>query len=76
MTHGSIALTSKTPGKLIEKALDVVSTGIGMPQFINADVMLKRALHLWGHNNRVGTRGDFVAAGIVRYLKHTDEHAK
>jgi len=50
MTHGSIALTSKTPGKLIEKALDVVSTGIGMPQFINADVMLKRALHLCGHN--------------------------
>ena len=44
----SCALTSKTPGKFIEKVLDCIATGVGMPQFVNADVMVERALYLWG----------------------------
>jgi formate C-acetyltransferase len=50
----SLCLTSKTPGKLIEKTLDCIATGVGMPQFVNADVMVKRALHLWGNTKRAG----------------------
>ena len=30
----------------------VIGTGVGMPQFVNADIMLKRALYLWGHTER------------------------
>jgi trans-4-hydroxy-L-proline dehydratase len=30
------ALTPHEPGKLIEKVLDVIGTGVGMPQFVNA----------------------------------------
>ena len=48
------ALTPHTPGKLIEKVLDVIGTGVGLPQFVNADTMMKRALHLWGHTERNG----------------------
>ena len=29
-------------------------TGLGMPQFLNAEVMFKRALHLWGYTERMG----------------------
>ena len=50
----SCALTPKTPGRFLEKVLDCIGTGVGMPQFVNADVMMKRALHLWGHSDRVG----------------------
>ena len=31
-------------GKFLEKVLDVIGTGVGMPQFVNGEVMLKRAL--------------------------------
>ena len=44
----SCALTQYTPGKFLEKVLDVIGTGVGMPQFVNADVMLKRALQSVG----------------------------
>ncbi len=39
--------TEKMSGKFIEKVLDVIGTGIGMPQFVNGDVMVKRALNLF-----------------------------
>ena len=50
----SCALTPKTPGKFIEKVLDCIATGVGMPQFVNADVMVERALHLWGNTKQGG----------------------
>ena len=39
--------SSKSPGKLIEKVLDVISTGTGMPQIVSAEAMMKRALYNW-----------------------------
>ena len=37
--------TERMSGKFLEKVLDVIGTGIGMPQFVNGDVMVKRALN-------------------------------
>lgn len=76
----SLALTPRTNGKLIEKVLDVIGTGIGLPQFINADVMMKRALHLWGHTERVGelplgkARRTCVGACVGSYLPYETGH--
>ena len=36
--------TEKMSGKFLEKVLDVIGTGIGMPQFVNGEVMMIRAL--------------------------------
>jgi len=76
----SCALTPCTSGKLIEKVLDVIGTGIGLPQFVNADVMMKRALHLWGHSDRVGdlplskARRTCVGACVGSYLPYETGH--
>jgi len=76
----SCALTPRTSGKFIEKVLDVIGTGVGMPQFVNADVMMKRALHLWGHNDRVGdlplskARRSCVGACVGSYLPYETGH--
>ena len=35
------AMAEGTSGKTIEKVLDVIATGVGMPQFVNPDIMLK-----------------------------------
>ena len=40
--------TERMSGKFLEKVLDVIGTGIGMPQFVNGNVMMKRALNLFG----------------------------
>ncbi len=74
------ALTPQTPGKFIEKVLDVIGTGIGLPQFVNADVMMKRALHLWGHNDRVGdlplskARRTCIGACVGSYIPYETGH--
>ena len=76
----SCALTQYTPGKLLEKVLDVIGTGVGMPQFVNADVMLKRALYLWGHTDRVGdlplgkARRTCVGACVGSYIPYETGH--
>lgn len=76
----SCALTPNTSGKLIEKVLDVIGTGIGLPQFVNADVMMKRALHLWGHSERVGdlplskARRTCVGACVGSYIPYETGH--
>ena len=76
----SCALTEHTPGKFLEKVLDVIGTGVGMPQFVNADVMFKRALHLWGHNDRVGdlplekARRTCVGACVGSYIPYETGH--
>jgi formate C-acetyltransferase len=76
----SVALTPKTPGKFLEKVLDVIGTGVGMPQFVNADVMFKRALHLWGHTERNGdlpigkARRTCVGACVGSYIPYETGH--
>jgi formate C-acetyltransferase len=75
----SIAVTEKTPGKLLEKVLDCVAK-VGMPQFVNADVMLKRALYLWGHTERNGylplskARRTCVGACVGTYMPYETGH--
>ena len=44
----------KNAGQVPRKSPRCIGTGVGMPQFVNADVMMKRALHLWGHTERNG----------------------
>lgn len=74
------ALTPKTPGKFIEKALDVVSTGIGMPQFVNSEILIKRALHLWGYTERNGhmsmekARRTCIGACVGSYIPYETGH--
>jgi trans-4-hydroxy-L-proline dehydratase len=76
----SCALTPLTPGKFLEKVLDVIGTGVGMPQFVNADVMFKRALHLWGWTERNGyldlgkARRTCVGACVGSYIPYETGH--
>jgi pyruvate-formate lyase len=76
----SVALTEKTRGKFLEKVLDVIGTGIGMPQFVNADIMLKRALYQWGHTERNGdlplgkARRTCVGACVGSYIPYETGH--
>jgi len=76
----SCALTPKTPGKFLEKVLDCIGTGVGMPQFVNADVMVKRALHLWGYTERNGhmslekARRTCVGACVGSYVPYETGH--
>ncbi len=76
----SCALTPKTPGKFLEKVLDCIATGVGMPQFVNADVMFERALHLWGHTERKGdlplskARRTCVGACVGSYIPYETGH--
>jgi len=76
----SCALTSKTPGKFLEKVLDVIGTGVGMPQFLNADVMVQRALYLWGNTKNGGVlplgkaRRTCVGACVGSYVPYETGH--
>jgi pyruvate-formate lyase len=76
----SCAVTPHTPGKLLEKCLDVIDTGVGMPQFLNAEVMFKRALHLWGYTERMGhlpvgkARRTCVGACVGSYIPYETGH--
>ncbi len=76
----SCAVTEHTPGKFLEKCLDVIGTGVGMPQFLNADVMFKRALHLWGYTERIGhldlgkARRTCVGACVGSYIPYETGH--
>jgi len=55
----SCAYTERMSGKFLEKVLDVIGTGVGMPQFVNAEVMFKRALNLWaGPKERLSPIGE------------------
>ena len=65
---------------MIEKVLDCIDTGVGMPQFVNADVMMKRALYLWGHTERNGAlplgkaRRTCVGACVGSYIPYETGH--
>jgi len=75
----SLCYTNKTPGKLLEKVLDVIGTGIGMPQFVGGEVMMKRALHLWG-DSKAGklsvekARRTCVGACVGSYVPYETGH--
>ena len=75
----SCALTPYTPGKFLEKVLDVIGTGVGMPQFVNAEVMFKRALYLWGHTKAGDlplekARRTCVGACVGSYIPYETGH--
>jgi formate C-acetyltransferase len=71
--------TERMSGKFLEKVLDVIDTGVGMPQFVNADVMIKRALHLWT-NSKAGdltlekARRTCVGACVGSYIPYETGH--
>ena len=73
-------LTPKTPGKFIEKVLNVISTGIGMPQFVNPEIMVKRALYMWGYTERNGhmslekARRTCIGACVGSYIPYETGH--
>ena len=48
----SCCWTERMSGKFLEKVLDVIGTGVGMPQFVNGEVMIKRALNLFGDSKK------------------------
>jgi len=76
----SCCVTPQTPGKLLEKCFDVIGTGVGMPQFLNGEVMFKRALHLWGYTERMGhldlgkARRTCVGACVGSYIPYETGH--
>jgi len=76
----SCAYTERMSGKFLEKVLDVIGTGVGMPQFVNAEVMFKRALHLWGWTERNGylslekARRTCIGACVGSYIPYETGH--
>ena len=75
----SCVYTERMSGKFLEKVLDVIDTGVGMPQFVNGDVMIKRALHLWT-NSKAGdltlekARRTCVGACVGSYIPYETGH--
>ena len=70
--------TEKMSGKFLEKVLDVIDTGVGMPQFVNGDVMIKRALNLFA-NSKMGltlekARRTCIGACVGSYVPYETGH--
>ena len=65
-------------GKFLEKVLDVIDTGVGMPQFVNGDVMVKRALNLFGDSKKGCTlekaRRTCIGACVGSYIPYETGH--
>lgn len=75
----SLCYTNKTPGKLLEKVLDVIGTGIGMPQFVGGEAMVKRALYLWpeskaGKLSIEKARRTCIGACVGSYIPYETGH--
>ena len=74
----SCIYTDKLSGKFLEKVLDVINTGIGMPQFVNGDVMVTRALNLFGGSKKGITlekaRRTCVGACVGTYIPYETGH--
>ncbi len=71
--------TPKTPGKLLEKVLDVIGTGIGMPQFVSGEAMVKRALYNWpeskaGKLSLEKARRTCIGACVGSYIPYETGH--
>ncbi len=65
-------------GKFLEKVLDVIGTGIGMPQFVNGSVMVKRALNLFGDSKKgislEKARRTCIGACVGSYIPYETGH--
>src|SRR5271166_2577884 len=74
----SCIYTEKMSGKFLEKVLDVIGTGIGMPQFVNGDVMLKWALNLFAASEKGITlekaRRTAIGACVGSYIPYETGH--
>ena len=62
----------------LEKVLDSIGTGIGMPQFVNGNVMMKRALNLFGDSKKGITleqsRRTCIGACVGSYIPYETGH--
>ena len=74
----SCIYTERMSGKFLEKVLDLIGTGIGMPQFVNGDVMLKRALNLFADSEKGITlekaRRTAIGACVGSYIPYETGH--
>ena len=74
----SCVYTERMSGKFLEKVLDVIGTGIGMPQFVNGNVMMKRALNLFGDSKKGITleqaRRTCIGACVGSYIPYETGH--
>jgi formate C-acetyltransferase len=74
----SCIYTERMSGKFLEKVLDVIGTGVGMPQFVNGDVMVKRGLHLFGDSKKGITlekaRRNAIGACVGSYIPYETGH--
>lgn len=75
----TLSWTNKTSGKLIEKVLDVIGTGIGLPQFVSAEAMMKRALYQWpdskgGKMTPEKARRTCIGACVGSYVPYETGH--
>jgi trans-4-hydroxy-L-proline dehydratase len=74
----SCIYTERMSGKFLEKVLDVIGTGIGMPQFVNGDVMMKRALNMFGDSKKGITlekaRRTCIGACVGSYIPYETGH--
>ncbi len=70
--------TDKMSGKFLEKVLDVIGTGIGMPQFVNGEVMMIRALNLFASSKNGLTlekaRRTCIGACVGSYIPYETGH--
>ena len=74
----SCIYTERMSGKFLEKVLDVIGTGVGMPQFVNGDVMVKRALNLFADSKKGLTlekaRRTCIGACVGSYIPYETGH--
>ena len=65
----------KLKGDFLQKCLDMVDTGAGMPQFVNGDVAVARALNLHGSNVTLEqARRPAVGACVGTYIPYETGH--
>jgi pyruvate formate-lyase/glycerol dehydratase family glycyl radical enzyme len=74
----SCCYTERMSGKFLEKVLDVIGTGVGMPQFVNGSVMVKRALNLFAATKKGITleqaRRTCIGACVGSYIPYETGH--
>jgi trans-4-hydroxy-L-proline dehydratase len=74
----SCIYTERMSGKFLEKVLDVIGTGIGMPQFVNGDVMVKRAPNLFAASEKgislEKARRTCIGACVGSYIPYETGH--
>ena len=74
----SCIYTERMSGKFLEKVLDVIGTGIGMPQFVNGDVMVKRALNMFAASEKgcslEKARRTAIGACVGSYIPYESGH--